>query len=80
MQVARRLARAEAPRDDAAQDAGAVAETVEATLAVLARGAAHRHLDDAAAGAQHAEQQVDLDVEAVARAGSPAAASRRGTP
>ncbi len=32
---------------------------------MLARGAAHRHLDDAAAGPQHAEQQVDLDVEAV---------------
>src|SRR5205823_4490411 len=55
----------EAATEDAPEDAQAVAEAVEATVAMGAGGAPHRHLDDAAAGAQHAEQEVDLDVEAV---------------
>ena len=43
---------------------------------MLPRGAADRHLDDAAAGAQDAEQQVDFDVEAVGAQVDPA--QRRG--
>src|SRR5262245_59316122 len=58
-------ARAEAQGDDAAQDASAVAQAVQAALAVLPRAAVHRDLDDVPAGAQHAEEQIDLDVEAV---------------
>src|SRR5258708_1718731 len=54
---------AEAPDDDAPQDARAVAEAVEAACTVLPWRASHRHLHDAAPGAQHAEEQVHLDVE-----------------
>src|SRR5206468_2429691 len=56
---------AEAQRDDAPQNTRAVAETVEPALAVLARAAAHRHLDHAAARAQDPEQEIHLDVEAL---------------